>query len=148
MNIKDFLKMQMKDFFVITTFVNIAMFILGSTYNKGMTFSYEVLLMPPLYGFFGVLPSWFLYSKKEVSMKNLFVRKIFQFVTLEILLIALTFYGQDVRVEDISVVISFAVSVFVIYILVGIVSWIVDTKDAKMMMESLLEYQKINEIVE
>lgn len=141
MSIREFARERFKDFFLITTLVNIVMFILGTTYQHGMQFSYELLLYPPLYGLFGTLPSWISYSKKELPMKQLLVRKIFQFLCLEVLLTLITFPGEMMRRENLDMILSFALSVFVVYILVILISWILDKKSADQMMKDLEEYQ-------
>lgn len=142
MSIKEYAKLAIRDFFIITTFVNIAMFVLGSIYRSEATFSYEVLLQPPLYGVFGTIPMWILYSKKELTVRQLIVRKIFQVITLEIMLILLTFQGQNLCADNLDEIISFAMSVFIIYVLVNVISWVLDKKSADDMMHELSEYQK------
>jgi len=142
MSFREHLKTMFMDFFLITTLVNFAVFILGSIYKNGNLFSYEILLLPPLYGLFGTLPNLILYSKKELTMKKLIIRKVFQVITLEILLILLTFQGENLCLENINIIISFSISVLVIYFLVVFISWILDNKTAKEMMIDLENYQK------
>lgn len=144
MSISEYAKERIKDFFIITTLVNIVMFILGSMYQKGATFSYEILLMPVLYGVAGTLPSWILYSKKELSIKSLLVRKILSFLVLEALLVWLTFPKIYFTHENIEMIVSFSLSVFIVYVLVGILSWFLDQKEANEMMEDLVIFQKNN----
>lgn len=141
MSLKDFAKQQLFDFFVITTFCNVAIFVLGSMYKNGNMFSYEVLLVPLLYGFFGTLPSWILYSKKELTMKQMLIRKVFQFVALEILLTFVTFHGGNLKKENITVIISFMISVLAVSVCVSLVSWMLETREAKILTEELINYQ-------
>ena len=142
MSIKEYGKSMLQDFFVITTFVNIVMFVLGSIYRSEVTFSYEILLLPPLYGFLGTIPSWILYSKKELSTRQIMVRKILQVLVLELILILVIFGGENLCKENISVITALAISVFLVYVLVNIVSWLLDVRTAKAVMKELSEYQK------
>jgi len=144
MSFKDYLKAMLRDFFIITTLVNFAMFFLGTKYLNEATFGYDAYLMPPLYGFFGILPALILYSKKELSIKQLAIRKIFQFIALEIILISLTFGGEPEILKHMDMVISFAISVLVVYVLVSVFIWIIDSKSAKDIMKDLKEYQDIH----
>lgn len=144
MSIKEYAKEQLKYFFIITTLVNFVMFFLGSRFNHGLQFSYEVLLLPPLYGFFGTLPSWISYSKKELPTKQLFIRKIFQFLALEVLLTLITFPGSYFCKENLDMILSFLLSVFLVYVLVIIISWILDKRSADEMMRELEAYQQSN----
>ena len=142
MSIKEYGKSMLQDFFVITTFVNIVMFVLGSIYRSEVTFSYEILLLPPLYGFLGTIPSWILYSKKELSTRQIVVRKILQVMVLELILILVIFGGESMSKEDIPEITALAISVFLVYVLVSIVSWLLDVRTAKAVMKELSEYQK------
>lgn len=142
MSIKEYGKTMLQDFFVITTFVNIVMFVLGSIYRPGATFSYEILLFPPLYGFLGTIPSWILYSKKELSTRQLLARKILQVIVLELILVLVIFGGENMCKENIPEIIALAISVFLVYVLVSIVSWLLDVRTAKVVMKELSEYQK------
>ncbi|MGN1166647.1 MAG: hypothetical protein ACI4S2_09525 [Lachnospiraceae bacterium] len=142
MSIKEYGKSMLQDFFVITTFVNIVMFVLGSIYRPEVTFSYEILLFPPLYGFLGTIPSWILYSKKELSTRQIVIRKILQVIVLELILILVIFGGENLCKENIPVITALAISVFLVYVLVNIVSWLLDVRTAKAVMKELSEYQK------
>ena len=142
MSVREYAKTGLFDFFVITTFVNIAIFVLGSVYRQGVTLSYDAFLTPPLYGLFGTIPGWILYSKKELTRKQIIIRKIFQVIFLEIILMLLTFPGDHFCMENMGEIISFAMSVLIIYILVHLITWIFDKKQAKIMMEDISNYQK------
>lgn len=141
MNKKDIIKTMFMDFFMVTSFVNFAIFILGSIYNKGYTFSYEILLLPPLYGFVGAIPGLMLYSKKELTVLQTVFRLFLILITLEVSLTLITFWGHFTA-ENISVILSFMVSVLIIYVLVNVISWLLDFRRAGNLMKDLKEYQK------
>ena len=145
MGIKELLKTMARNFFIITTMVNFAMYFLGTIYRPEMVLPNEVLLYPPLYGLFGTLPSLVLYSSKELSVKQLVIRKVFHLIFLEILLILLTFNGENLCMENMKMIFSLAGSVVVIYILVNLISWFSEKKDADMMTGNLQIYQKMQE---
>ena len=145
MSLKEFALDRIKDFFIITTLVNIVMFVLGTIYQRGQLFSYEVLLLPPLYGFFGTLPSWITYSRRELPTKQLFIRKIFKVLALEILMILITFPGEMLCKENLGMILSLAISIMVVYFLVLLISWLLDKKRADQMMKDLEMYQHLAE---
>lgn len=142
MSLKDFAKQQLFDFFVITTFVNFAMFVLNSIYLKDAILTPEILLGPPLYGFFGTLPSWILFSKKELSARQYFIRQILQIICLELLLILLTFGNGNLRKENAGMITSFSISVLLIYFCVHLMRFVLDKRQANLLMQDLLDYQK------
>lgn len=141
MSFKEYLKNELTGFFIVTTCVNIVMFVLGSTYNSEAVFSYEILLYPPIYGLFATIPSIILYSRRELSARQVLVRKILHFVCLEILLILVTFHGDNLCMENASIIAAFAVSVFIVWLCVNLVSWVLDRKQAAILMQDLLDYQ-------
>lgn len=144
MTLKEFAKKSLLEFFLIAVGADVAMFILGSTYNKGMMFSYEILLMPLLYGFVGTIPGWILYSSKELTIKQYLIRKIFHYIFLEILLILVTFGVTNLTIENIKMIVAFAISVLVVGGMVTALGWFLDKKTADNMMSDLVNFQKKN----
>ena len=61
---------------------------------------------------------------------------------LELILILVIFGGENLCKENIPVITALAISVFLVYVLVNIVSWILDVRTAKAVMKELSEYQK------
>lgn len=145
MSVKDFAKQQLLDFFIITTCVNFVIYILGNMYDNGAQFSYDILLTPPIFGLFGTLPSWILYSRRELSTRQMIIRKILQLVCLEILLILLNFGKNRLTGDNLGAIISFAVSVLVVVLCVNFVNWLLNARQAKLLMQDLIDYQKENE---
>ena len=141
MDMMDFFKERVRDFFMITTFVNVCMFVLGMAFNPDGQFSYEILIMPLVYGFVATIPSWIRYSKKELSVKSLLIRKVITFLLIEASMIAIESFDEVFSFDNISLVLSFAFSVFVVYLLVEAISYFIDHKSAKEMMEDLQYYQ-------
>lgn len=144
MSIKEYAKGMMRDFFVITTFVNIAMYLLGSAFQPDMMLSHDVLLRPPVYGLVGMLTIWVMYSKRELTVKQLIFRMVLQVILLEVMLILLTFGFEHLKIENLKMIVSFASSVLIIYVLVRVVSFLLDKKEAGDMMALLTKYQESN----
>lgn len=141
MSLKEFAKERLRDFFLITTFVNIVMFVLGEIYNSDAILTYDAFLYPVLYGFLGTLPAWLAYSKKEPSMKQLIVRHIFVLLVLEILLVLVTFPKEAYSADNIGLFVAFGGSVLIVYLLVLVVTWYLDRKSAVQIMKDLELYQ-------
>lgn len=145
MEFKEYLKKMFVNFFIITALVNFAIFILGSVYRKGTMISYDAFLAPPLYGFAGTLPGFILYSKKELTVKKMIVRKILHFIVLEALLMLVAFPGNGFGINKIPEMTGFAISVLVIYLIVNFILWIIDKKKATDLMKDLKNYQSMTE---
>ncbi len=139
MSKKDFLKMILMSFFIVVTLVNVAMAVLGLLYDANKTFGYEAFFSPIIFGVLGVVPAIVTYSKKELSMKQMVIRKVIQLLVLESLLIGFVVSNGVVGGKTI---ISFATSVFLIAVAVHIILWILDNRIAQKLSLDLEKYQK------
>ena len=139
MNRIEYLKKTALSFFIIVTFVNVAMGILGLYFEGEKRFGYEAVFFPLIYGFLGVIPAIISYSKKELGLKQLVIRKILQLIFLETLLTGFAFVNSSIEKK---VIIWFMISVFIISFFVHIVMWALDSKAAKELNLELEEYQK------
>ncbi|MDO5154719.1 MAG: hypothetical protein Q4D51_02035 [Eubacteriales bacterium] len=145
MSFKDFLKSMISSYFVIVTLINVSTYVLGSIYRPEELFGYEAFLSPLIYGALGILPVCVMYSKKELTLKQVIFRKILQLILLEVLLIGFGFGYNRFTVDNMKLIISFGLSVFVIFILVHIISWVLDLQQARQMTMDLLSYQSQSE---
>lgn len=145
MSLKDFLKSMMSSYFVIVTLINVSTYVLGVMYRPEEQFGYDAFLSPLVYGALGILPVCVMYSKKELTLKQVIFRKILQLILLEILLIGFGFGHSKLTVENMELIISFGLSVFVIFVLVHIISWVLDLQQARQMTMDLLSYQSQSE---
>lgn len=142
MTIKEFIKSVLQSFFVIVTLVNVSTLILGLAFQPDYKFGYEAFLSPLIYGFLGILPSILMYSKNELSIRQIVIRKLFQFIALELILFFVGFKGFGAEPK---IVVSFLSSVAVIFVLVHIITWFIDSKSAKELTQELQMYQKHKE---
>ena len=144
MSIKEYFKTTVRNFFIIVTLVNVATFLLGSIYQPEARFGYEAFLSPLVYGALSFIPMWIMYSPKELSVKQLLFREALQLVSLEVILILLGFGTNNLSRENVKLILSFACSVLVIYVLVHVISWLLDSRTAKIMTKELEAYQANN----
>lgn len=128
MSFIEFTKKNLMTFFIIVTCVTVAIAILGANFDKGTTFGYEAFYSPIIIGIIAVLPSFVLYSKKELSLKQMLLRRILHFIVLEMILIGFGYLTKILR--DTNVTISFALSVFIIYLFTNFITWIIDSRTA------------------
>lgn len=141
MSFKSFLKSICSTYFIIVTLVNLATFVMGSIYRPEERFGYDAFLVPLLYAFLGVLPICVMYSKKELTLVQVLIRKLLQLILLEGLLIGFVFGYGDFSKDNIVQMVSFAVTVFVVFLLVHVISFVLDVQQARQMTLDLLEYQ-------
>lgn len=141
MSVKEFLKEALYTYFIIVTLVVVSTFVLGMIYEPDRQFGYEAFLSPLLYGFLGVVPMLVMYSRKELSVKQILVRKVFQLIALEVLLFSVTFGLDGIEKAQGPMALGLGLSVFIIFLLVHIISFILDCGEAKKMNEALKELE-------
>lgn len=128
MDFKEYLKKCLMTYFIVVTAVTVAIPVLGMNFDPEATFGYEVLFSPLLFGAVALLPSFVLYSRRELTFKRMLLRRVLHFITLELTLLL---FGFLFRLFDgIEVIISFAFSVFAVYLFTFIAEWVIDNKTA------------------
>lgn len=138
---KEFLKNTVRDFFVIVTLCNVIIFLLGTIFQQDARLGYDAFLAPILYGGLGVLPNLIMYSKRELTIKEVVVRKLIQLPVIEVMLYAVVFGRKGLRTQETCALIWFGVGVLVIYVSVHLIGWIFDAKEARMLTEDLKHFQ-------
>ena len=139
---KECLKDILTSFFVIVTLINLAMTILGCAFKPEQTFGYEAFLAPLIYGALSLIPMAVMYSKKELTVKQLVFRKVLQLISIEIILYFAVYGPEHLTTEPIGQSISFGLSVLIIFVLANVISGIINTNDAKKLTRMLKQYQK------
>lgn len=145
MSFKEYLKSAALHFFIIVTLADVATFIVGMIFRPEDQFGYEAFLTPLIYGALGVLPNLVMCSGRELTVKQIMVRKAIQLLVLEAILITAAFGIKNLNAENLGVVTGFALSVLIIFLLVHIISWLLEVRQAEQMTAELLTWQKRRE---
>lgn len=149
MSFKEYLRSVMLRFFVIAALINIAIFILGELFRPDDRFGYDAFLSPLIYAAVAIIPMLCMYSKKELTAKQLVIREIFRLASIEIILILFGLGAKSLDPENIALTVSFALSVFIIYVLVTIISWLLDLNTARQLNSQLKAFQsRVSEMSE
>lgn len=141
MSFKEHFKSVMSQFFVIATLINIAMFVLGEIFRPDDKFGYEALLAPIIYAAVSLVPMLCMYSKKELTVKQHFFRELLQLISIEFILIFFGLGAKSFDPENLTLTASFALSVFIIYVLVYVIAWLLDLNTAKQINSDLKSFQ-------
>ena len=141
MKLKEFIKSTLASYFIIVTLVNVATLVLGSIFRPEQRFGYEAFLAPLLYGALGLIPVFIMYSPKELTIKQIVIRKIVQLIALEFILVLAGFGRENLKTENLALIASFALSVLIIYVLVHVTSWVLNLEMARQLTMDLQSYQ-------
>lgn len=142
MSIKEYLKSAALHFFIIVTLANVATFAVGMIFRPEEQFGYEAFLTPLIYGALGVLPNLVMCSGRELTVRQLIIRKVVQFLVLELILVTAAFGIKNLKAENMGVITGFAVSVLIIFLLVQVISWLLEVRQAEQMTAELRAWQK------
>ena len=133
MKLKEFIKSTLASYFIIVTLVNVATLVLGSIFRPEQRFGYEAFLAPLLYGALGLIPVFII--------KQIVIRKIVQLIALEFILVLAGFGRENLKAENLALIASFALSVLIIYVLVHVISWVLNLEMARQLTMDLQSYQ-------
>ena len=139
---KEHIKDNLMNFFIIVTLVNIAIFVSGSLLAPEQNLNYTAFLVPIIDGVLGTIPGLVMYSKRELTFRQMIIREIIQLVSIELIMLFFTFGFSGFRIEKLNMIIVVAVSVAVVYVLVTLIRFFLDSRSAKKMTDDLRTLQK------
>ena len=144
MSIKQFIVRKLGLFFMLSTLITVAIYLLGSHFDGEARFGYDGFLSPLLYAGCCVLPSLVTWSKRELKPRELILRELIEFLLTEAVVLCLSFRSRMIDTSRPAVVLGIAVSVLVIYLLVFLFSWLVNSAQAKQVNEELQAFQRLH----
>ncbi|WP_429142320.1 DUF3021 family protein [Anaerotaenia torta] len=139
MSFKVFLKRCLMEYFIVTTCVTAAIAVLGLSLDPTARFGYEGFFSPLIFGLISLVPSFVTYSRRELSLRQALVRKVFHVIVLEAMLIAFGFWTGLLHSPAESS--FFGLAVFAVYIAVNLISWLLDKKEADEINKTLKSLQ-------
>ena len=139
-NIKD----QLMSFFIIVTLVNIAIFVCGMILGPDDKIGYAAFIVPVIDGILGVIPGFIMYSKKELTVKQMIVRNIIQLISIELIMYFFSFGFSLPKTDDMARLFAVLGSVAVVYVGVIIIRYFLDARTARKMNDALKLFQSIN----
>ncbi len=142
MEFKRFLVNKLILFFMLSTMITVAVSLIGSAYDSGARFGYGTLLTPIKYAALCLLPTLVTWSKRELSAKELLIRKALMLLLLEAVILFIAFTSSVIDTESVRVVLDIAGSVLVIFVLANLFLWMKDSAEAKELNRDLETYQK------
>lgn len=138
MSKKEFMGQVFISFFVVVTCINLGMAFMGMIYAPDTRFGYEALLFPVFYGFLGILPSAVLYSRKELTVKQMLLRKIIQLILIEAIMVGIVFFLGG---TDFSTLLPFMIMVLAVCLAAEGILWLAADKKVKKLNAQLKRFQ-------
>ncbi len=139
---KEHIKDNLINFFIIVTMVNIVIFICGSLFAPDQNITYAAFIVPIIDGILGSIPGLIMYSKRELTVKQMIIREVIQFFMVEIIILLFSFGFSGFRIENLNMMAIVALSVAAVYISVWVIRFFLDSRKAKKMTDDLKLFQK------
>ena len=139
---KEFWVDFIKTYFMVATLITAVMGLIGSILMPEMTFGYQAFWSPLLYAAVGTLPNLVLYSKRELTVKELLFRKLLQLLLIEAGIFFVAFFGVSDEWRQPHLMLALAGSVLVVYLLATLIAWIENLLSARAISEELLRFQQ------
>lgn len=142
MEFKRFLVNKLILFFMLSTLITVAIFLIGVMFDADARFGYQAFLAPIEYAALCMLPTFVTWSKRELSPKQMLLRKTLMLVLLEAEILFFAFTSDVIDTARAEVVLVIAGSVLVIFVLVNLFLWLKDSAEAKKLNRDLESFQK------
>ena len=139
---RDHIKNNLMSFFIIVTLVNIAIFVCGIVLAPDEKLDYTAFIVPVIDGLLGTIPGLVMYSKRELTVKQMIVRDIIQLLSIELIILVFTFGFSGFSNVEISKLTAVVLSVAFVYAGVVFIMYLLDFRTAKKMTDDLKAFQK------
>lgn len=127
------------DFCVCTTCITLLEGILGVLFFPDLQLTYEAFFSPPLFGGLSVLLGFVTESKKELTIKQVLIRRMIHLALIEGMVFGLNFLAGVVFPTIVSI--TLALGIAIVFVMVYLIVWLNDRKSAVMFNQKLKEYQ-------
>lgn len=138
-----FLEMLMA-FCVCTACITILEGVLGVIFFPEEKLSYGAFFSPPLFAGISVLLGVVTWSKKELSVKQILLRRVLHLLLIEGMVLGLNCLSGIVFTALVRAILMLGVAA--VFVMVHIILWINDQKSAKLFNQKLKEYQATKSI--
>ena len=144
MEFKRFLVNKLILFFMLSTMITVAVSLIGSEFDGDASLSYGALMPPVKYAALCLLPTFVTWSRHELSLREMLLRKALVLVLLEAVILLIAFTSPVIDTENGWVVLTLVGSVLVIFLLVNLFTWLRESAEAKRMTLDLEEFHARN----
>ena len=144
MSFKQFFIEKLSLFFMLTTLITIAIFVIGSAFDADARFGYAAMMTPLRYAACCVLPTFVTYSRRELKKKELIARMALELVLIEAVMLFFAFSSPVIDTNRISVILVIAGSVLIIYIMARLFSWLRESAEARVLNEDLRRFRQLH----
>lgn len=135
MELRSVLKKCIIDFLMIQAGITLAIGVIGCIKIPELGVTHYSFFMPFVYAFFCVIPSLVVYSAKELSIKQMLIRKVIQLFLIELIVILVSYVIGTLNNTFICIAILLAVAI--VYIVVNVFEYLFCKSEADTMTKKI-----------
>ena len=139
---KELLVHILRVYTLLVTLITILLIILGKLLDRDRVFSYEAFLSPLIYALIGTVAAIITRSDKELSVRNLIIRKVISLLLIEGAIILLALNADTIPTEKSWVIPGLALGILLVFILTHVILYFIDRKEAEKLNTDLARYQE------
>ena len=139
---KELLIHALRVYTLLVTLITILLIILGKLLDRDRVFSYEAFLSPLIYALIGTVAAVITRSDKELSVRNLIIRKVISLLLIEGAIIFLALNADTSPTEKSWVRPGLALGILAVFVLTHVILYFIDRKEAEKLNTDLARYQE------
>lgn len=139
---KELLIHALRVYTLLVTLITILLIILGKLLDRDRVFSYEAFLSPLIYALIGTVAAIITRSDKELSVRNLIIRKVISLLLIEGAIILLALNADTIPTEKSWVIPGLALGILAVFVLTHVILYFIDRKEAAKLNTDLARYQE------
>ena len=139
---KELLVHILRVYTLLVTLITILLIILGKLLDRDRVFSYEAFLSPLIYALIGTVAAIITRSDKELSVRNLIIRKVISLLLIEGAIIFLALNADTIPTEKSWVIPGLALGILAVFVLTHVILYFIDRKEAEKLNADLARYQE------
>ena len=139
---KELLVRMLRLYTLLVTLITVLMIILGNLLDRDRVFSYDAFFSPLIYALIGTTATMVTRSDRELSVRNLLIRKIISLLIAEGAIVLIALNADTIPTEKSWVLPGLALGIFVVFVLTHIILYFIDRKEAEKLNADLSRYQE------
>lgn len=139
MNEKTKLSELVMAFCICTTGITILEGVLGMLIYPDELVPYNAFLTPPMFGLISVLLGIVTWSKKELTVKQILIKRLLHLILIEVMVFGLNYISGIIFPLHVSVILAFGIAL--VFVGVYFILWFIDRRSADMFNIKLKQYQ-------
>ena len=127
---------------LLVTLIIVIMMILGYLLDRERVFGYDAFLSPLIYALIGTVATVITRSDKELSVRDLIIRKAVSLLLIEGAIILIALNADTIPTEKSWVIPGLVLGVFAVFVLSHIILYFIDRREAEKISADLARYQE------